>query len=225
MGMKPPPAEKAWMERLPRVPTLAWSQIWPKVWPMKVMYATPRDYIVWLKFKHRNLYVANKDRNIVDQRCLACRASPESQLHLIKCGRIRAQFWNELMDWMEEVGINMERSETFLAFGILNNNKLTSREGLGVIAVAWRCLYAEITQARIDSRQLKLSAALKRTASMLHARVTAYGEKWLKWARSNRKTSNPKEIPKKHQNHVLIKTHPDGTYEINEAIKQLWMDA
>ena len=59
---------------------------------------------------------------------------------------------------------------------------------------------------------------------MIHARVTAYGEKWLKWARSNRKTSNPKEIPKKHQNHALIKTHPDGTYEINEAIKEFWTD-
>jgi len=125
---------------------------------------------------------------------------------------------------LEDVGIDVERSIPFLAFGILNNGKLTSSEGLGVIAIAWRCLYAEITKARKENRRLKLQTALKRTAGMLHARVTAYGEKWLKWARSIRKTSNPKDIPKKHQNYALIQTDPEGVYRVNEAIKELWND-
>ena len=45
-----------------------------------------------------------------------------------------------------------------------------------MLAIAWRCLYAEIIGARLDNRPLRLEHALKRNEQLtylLHARVTA----------------------------------------------------
>ena len=79
------------------------------------MYASKRDQLTWFKLRHRNLYVVNKDKNVVDQSCLGCRTEEESMLHLALCSHIGSHFWDILLDLMEKVE-NMPAEVRLLRF-------------------------------------------------------------------------------------------------------------
>ena len=51
--------------------------------------------------------------------------------------------------------------------------KIVCKEGAAILAIGWRCLYAEITRARIGGTEIKLNQALRRTFAMLISRVKA----------------------------------------------------
>ena len=99
--------------------------------------------------------------------------------------------------------------------------KICSRETAGIIALGWRCLYAEIIRCRKDKlwEDLNLKKALSRTISMLVSRITAYGRKWKLWYMKTRNTSNAKLIARKHQNYKLIKISRTADYEVNSKLK------
>ena len=102
--MKPPPAEKAWTEAA-RFHGLTLR--FDLYWKLKPKYASKRDQLTWFKLKHRNLYVANRDDTIQDQRCLACLLDPESMIHLAQCSSIYNGFWLILINLMKAVNIRV----------------------------------------------------------------------------------------------------------------------
>ena len=153
--MKPPPAEKGWLIRFPGLPIKI-----KDTWRIKFKYATGRDIMTWLKIRHRTLYTANKDRNCPNTKCLACQASEESIKHLAECSEIRYEFWWDILNLMRILKLNYSRTPVFLLLGITESNKIVCKEGAAILAIGWRCLYAEITRARIEGTEIKLNQAL-----------------------------------------------------------------
>ena len=164
---KAPASEKAWNDR--RGKLLRWEQ----GWAITTFYATPRDQVTWLKFQHRTLYTPGH-RSDVDGTCRAC-SERENQMHLIECGVIRAEFWDPLIDTCVTAG--MARPAEVLDFLITGQladltPRMKKKEGMvgdyaGIVFIAFRCLYAEITASRVEEKPLSLQRALHRT---LHER-------------------------------------------------------
>ena len=116
------------------------------------------------------------------------------------------------------MGIKFERTSIFRVLGIMSEEKIVDKEGAGLLALAWRCLYAEIVSARIESTEPDLEKALRRTVSMLVGRVKAYGEKWRRWHLRNRHTTKKSVIPLRHRNYKMIEVEEDGTYHVHEGL-------
>ena len=120
---------------------------------------------------------------------------------------------------IESLGLEVAYDrEAYLLLGRLNDQKAMNREAAALIALGWRCLYAEITRARINNEQINLKRALKRTFAMIISRTKAYGEKWLKWYRRTCHSSKSKLIAKKHQNYKMIKVNDTAEYTIAQEL-------
>ena len=76
---------------------------------------------------------------------------------------------------------------------------------MGVVFLAWRCLYAEVVDARIHNRKLQLHKTLLRTMRMLISRLLANGHKWHKWYSTTRyhRPTRVKKFPKRYQKRIL----------------------
>ena len=120
---------------------------------------------------------------------------------------------------LRRLGIWAENSDRFGVAGKVALKRV-SREGVGVVFLAWRCLYAEVVRGRIEDKRLRLSAAYARLVSMIIGRVRAYGYKWRRWYNRIRwiQPKKRKEIPKKYRKLKLIETERDGTYRIREIL-------
>lgn len=212
--MKPPASEEGWRMRLP-----GRALPFPTIWKLKPMYVSRRDTLTWMKLKHRNLYVANRDRTIVNNACLCCGTHPESMGHLSTCIVIRRDFWDKIISLIENLGLDVPGDrEAYILLGRQNDQKTMNREAAALIALGWRCLYAEITRARINNEQINLKRALKRTFAMIISRTRAYGEKWLKWFRRTCHSSKSKLIPRKHQKYKMIKISDTAEYTIAQEL-------
>ena len=166
--------------------------------------ATDRQSRCNRKIRHRTLYTANKDRNCPNTKCLACRTSEESIKHLAECSEIRYEFWWDILNLMRILKLNYSRTPVFLLLGITEDNKIVCKEGAAIIAIGWRCLYAEITRARIEGTEIKINQALRRTFAMLISRVKAYGEKWKLWYNKQRLQTHARIIAEKYRQLTLI---------------------
>ena len=154
----PPASEAAWNQR--RGKELRWKDCWK----LTSFYATPRDQVTWLKFQHRTLYTVGHDKREADNTCRACEES-ESQLHLVTCGVIKTEFWDRVVSLLTEMDMCAPADVTdFLITGQLSEEETVKREYTGVVFIAFRCLYAAITESRIDSVPLNLEAAFERSA-------------------------------------------------------------
>ena len=78
---------------------------------------------------------------------------------------------------MRILKIKHSSTPIFIILGITETNGIVCKEGAAILAIAWRCLYAEITRARVEDTALDLNKALRRTRALLISRVKAYGEK------------------------------------------------
>ena len=225
--MKPPPAQENWEVKLQRIlirfkkNELPWS----KIWRLSPMYVTPRDTLTWIKVKHRNLYVAKHDNSVENQKCLACDDELEGMLHLVECEKIREDYWFHIISLMSDLGLNppseQDELELFLLFGMKGEDKVYDRETAGMIALAWRCLYAEIVKSRIEDKELELTKhALTRFAKMLKSRVTAYGVRWRRWYMRTSRTTRFKLVPKRHQKYKLIAVNKNAEYKVSEEIEK-----
>ena len=123
---------------------------------------------------------------------------------------------------MRRTGIRAVQGPRFLITGALTHKKLTCKEGLAILNVAWRCLYAEITHARIEETEPDLHKALKRMLAMIISRVTAHGEKWRRWYLANRHTTRGRLIAKRYRNYKLITTDQHGKYEVNPTMQRMY---
>ena len=208
----PPASEDAWNQR--RGKELRWKE----GWKLTSFFATPRDQVTWLKFQHRTLYTVGHDTKAADGDCRACN-SRESQLHLVTCGVLRTEFWDRIIELLVEIGMSRPEDDTdFLITGQLSDVKTVGREYVGVIFIAFRCLYAAITESRLDAVPLDLAAAYDRTVSMVVSRLNAVGEKWKEWVRRGERKRTPHIIPKKHCEKCVMSSEPDGEYGLHPAI-------
>ena len=107
----------------------------------------------------------------------------------------------------------------FVILGVLTRTKVVDRDAAGMLFIAWRCLYAEVVAARLESRSLQLEATYKRTVGLIIIRLKAYGKRWYDWVSTKRLTrSSKKIIPKKHRKKPLISSTADGNYVINSKL-------
>ena len=210
---QPPPAQKAWEDRF------GFTFEWKKVWGISPTFATPRDQQSMLKLQQRNLYVANRDSNLPDQRCHACLANPESMKHLGECSVIRRDFWDPLVDLLIRTGMTEPEDLTaFLILGRIRERKYIDNHRASLLFIAWRCLYAEIISCRFDNSRFDLERARKRSLVMLHSRATAYGEKWRLWVRRNWHTSNKHIVPERHRKKIFVDSDAEGNYSISAEL-------
>jgi len=221
--MKTPPAEAAWRSRL------CFRMGFAKVWRTRPMYVSARDTLTWFKLKQRNLYVANRDPTLVDKRCLCCRKEPfdqfqpeESMLHLTQCVEIVDTFWDGIFRLLRILDIKYKRDERFLVTGLIGENLITCKEGLAVLSLAWRCLYAAITKARMEEIEVDLNGAIIKTVAMLIGRVRAYGEKWRRWYLSQRMTTHAKIIAEKYREFKMISVEEDAVYTLNPELEKFF---
>ena len=168
-----------------------------------------------LKLLHRNLYVARGEQ------CLACEEE-ESQLHLCSCGVIHDEYWKELIQLMIDADMpTPHHVPTFLATGAISDTAVMHRYVAIIWFIGWRCLYAALTQARIDDTTLKLKPALQRATAMIISRLKAYGYGWRRWVETGQHITEPRVIPKQHRDKKLIYQDEAGDYEIHGAIFEL----
>ena len=88
----------------------------------------------------------------------------------------------------------------------------------GIIAIAWRCLYAEITNSKIHDHPLNLERALLRTFQMIISRLRAYGLRWKRWSIKNSNTSQKWIVPESYRDRGLIKQTFDGEFSLNKTL-------
>jgi len=215
--MKPPSSEISWKQRL-----LQQNIPFRKVWRLKPKYASQRDTITWLKLKHRNLYVPSRDPSLLDQTCKSCNRARESMHHLATCSEICDAFWQEIHSLMDNLKIKNSKTDMFRLLGVTGENQTTCSEGAAILAIAWRCLYAETVGSRIDGRSPKWDNTLKRAVAMIIGRVTAYGEKWREWYLKQRHNFKSKIIAEKYRSFKLITKDEHGNYEIHKTLSDFF---
>ena len=224
--MKPPAAVLKWEQKYLRseLQALGMELPWNKIWTLTSFYATKRDQFTWLRLKHRNLYTVGHREDLDDNSCRAC-TQRENQMHLITCPIIKTEFWNEIFKLIQTLGFDTPEPAhvvLLLTLGCVIDRqhgclKVTTQEMAGLLYIAWRCLYAEIVGSRVDQRPIKLEYAYKRTVQICITRLTAYGEKWLRWVNINKHTSNKSFIPLSKQNRTVIKQDGEGEYTIHSV--------
>ena len=138
------------------------------------------------------------------------------------CRRTRSRFWDKVLELMNEIGMytpTIDR-DIFLILGRLDDTRVVDQPQAGMLFLAWRCLYAAVTQARLDGRRLLLLVAYERFVRMLYGRINAHGRQWQIWVRRNQNTSKDKIIPIKHRHRTVIEQWTDGRYEIHKKLRE-----
>ena len=131
-----------------------------------------------------------------------------------------------LLKIMELLGMRTKRNPngsaklTYTILGQIEFTKHVDKEEAGILFLAWRCLYAEIVRARIESTTLNLHKALARTLQLTISRLKANGTYWQKWYNKTKGTTHPKKFPKKYQNRKLLKTNDIAQFKINPILIQ-----
>ena len=178
--------------------------------------------VTWLKIQHRNLFTASRNDQ-TNGICRACDWELENQIHLARCRIINRDFWDKVLKLIEDLGgdIPATRSERteYLIAGRINNTQYVKDMETGIIALAWRVLYAETVSAHIDKQNVNARKALGRLTSLLQERLIAYGERWKKWCDTRTHTSQKNTIPLKYQERGVISQDPMGNYTINPRIR------
>ena len=82
----------------------------------------------------------------------------------------------------------------------------------GIIFIAWRCLYAEITAAHIEDAAACLPRALARTLSMTVTRLNSWGEFWKSWVAIGQFLNPPRVIAERYRKCQVLTHEEDGSY-------------
>ena len=112
-----------------------------------------------------------------------------------------------------------------MLLGLTEDNKIVCKEGAAILAIGWRCLYAEITRARIEGTEIKINQALRRTFAILISRVKPYGEKWKLWYNKQRRQTHARIIDEKYRQLVLITQDEEGRYSIADELIKAYEEA
>ena len=89
----------------------------------------------------------------------------------------------------------------------------------GVMFIAHRCLYAEITSARLDGHSVDLDRAYARAISMFVSRTWAVAEGWRKWVEDGELTGGETRlIAEKYRNRIIVTYDVCGQYTLHQAL-------
>ena len=215
----PTETEESWRSKL-ELESAEWE--FKDTWRIKSFFVTPRDMMTWLKVQHRNLFTASLDQES-DGKCSTGCGGRENQRHLVACHILRSQYWDHVLELIYRLGEPIPKDcelEAYLILGRVASGKAVHHAAAGILALAWRCLYAETTRAHVERKSLRLFAARRRLGSLLRTRVTAYGEKWLKWVHTGIHLEEPRVIPKKYHERGVIRQGWEGEYEIAPEIQE-----
>ena len=105
----------------------------------------------------------------------------ETQEHLVRCPAIRSEFWDRVAALMGKLKMNAGSLDLKWLLGFKEDGIKVDKEEAAMIFWAWRNLYAEVTRARIEGKQLNLKTAYANFVRMAFTRVVAYGAKWYRW--------------------------------------------
>ena len=141
--------------------------------------------------------------------------------HLARCNVIIDEFWTGIKDLTNRLGIEYPATDISKILGVLGPNKVISREGADILALSWRCLYAALTEASINTTVPKLEEARGRVLFMLHSRINAYGLKWLLWYKKQKDQRNPRLVNKKYRKFQCYECNDKGEYTINPEIVKI----
>ena len=190
---------------------------WKEAWKIRSFFATPRDQVTWLKLQHRTLYTV-KHRTDMDTSCRAC-TEVENQEHLMNCSVIVHEFWGPIIELLMQAGMDRPEDTTnFLITGQLSGAATAHQDFLGMVFLAWRCLYAEIQRSRDEDTPLDLQNAYARTVHMGVSRLAAYGEKWRSWVITGADRRHPNCIPPKYFDRRWLTMDVHGDYEIDPGL-------
>ena len=174
--------------------------------------------MAWLKLQHRNLFTASRD-DTCDGKCRACKVAQENQLHLCECPVIHRDFWGPVIKVIRDMGYPVPADVTaYLAVGRLTDDKCVGPQESGVLFIAWRCLYAATVHARIENKEIRLEAALRRCMRDIVRRLTSYGETWVHWSATRRLTRKTNIVPEKLRDKGVIRIGSFGEYTIHSAL-------
>ena len=85
---------------------------------------------------------------------------------------------------------------------------------------AVRNLYAAVTRARIEGKQLNLKTAYESVVRMAFTRVVAYGARWYRWYSRQHYKIKAKSIPIRFRERKLIDSEATAEYSL-AALPQL----
>ena len=146
----------------------------------------------------------------------------ENILHLAKCPIIRAEFWDEVMKLLTDLGMAQPEDKTaFIVLGRITAKKVIDKHLAGIMFLAWRCLYAEITRARIEHDNPDMQAALKRIGTITVTRLMTYGAYWRKWSAQRKWTTKGHLTALSLREQTVLRLEATGDYEIHDAILRL----
>ena len=129
------------------------------------------------------------------------------------------EFWNPIIDILDRLGMDKpEHIPSFIALGRINKEEVICNELAGIMSIAWRCLYAAITESRKEDNPLNLEKAYDRTIRMAHTRYVSNAEGWKEWAQNTTHQTKRKIIPMRHQEKVVFHQEPPGDYTIASVI-------
>ena len=124
------------------------------------------------------------------------------------------------------LGIPHGTGARFWVAGRISKDEYVDKEGAGVLFLAWRCLYADVVQARINDRSLRLRHTYARLILMTISRLKANGQKWYQWYSRIRKIrqQRTKYFPKRFRTRKLVRTERDASYTINPILYKEFED-
>ena len=201
-----------------------WASIFPtinidfkKVWKMKWFATSARDRMTWVKVMHRTIFVAKHDPNS-DGVCRAC-DEQENALHLCSCPVITDEYWDQVIEILTNLGMDPpEHKPAFIALGRIDEDNQIRNELAGIMALAWRCIYAEIVSSRKNNTPLSTEKAHDRLISMVHSRTVAEANKWKRWVEKTFFQRKMESIPMKHWDKVIYVQGPLGEFEVSSTI-------
>jgi hypothetical protein len=187
------------------------------------MYMSNRDMSAWFQFRHRTLHVAKHNMKHTDGTCMCCNEHLENHMHLMSCDVIQVQFWQPIIIDFLVNKTNMRSPyhlHALIALGIIDKSRLIDNERASMLAIAWRVLYATLTNARFSAppHTPDLQEALTRVYVILHSRIRATAHSQLSKFMTTTHTDTPKTINDKRLRRSLITYQKSGQFTIVPAL-------
>ena len=107
-----------------------------------------------------------------------------------------------------------------IALGIIDDKRLIDNERASMLAIAWRVLYATLTNARFSDppHSPDLREAVTRVYVMLHSRIRATAHSQMSQIMTTTHTDSPNTINNKHLRRALITYQESGQFTIIPAL-------
>ena len=217
---KPPASEEKWRQLLQLEE--GYKKIISETWRIRPTYTSNRDMSAWHKLRHRTLHVAKHNMKHTDGICMCCKAHPENHIHLMSCEKIQIEYWQPLVNFlMNKTNMNSPyHLYAFVALGVITKSKIVDNERASMLAIAWRVLYATLTNARFSAppHTPDLQEALTKVYIILHSRIRATAHSQLSQLMTTTHTDTPKTINDKRLRRPLITYQKSGQFTIIPAL-------